>query len=128
MRSGGNVTSRTGDGSRASAGAGRRTGEESGAPVAYGGAFVACRGGRAELNQDDEGGSNRDWNDGVENDAERAVVGVGFQGMNVRHLDDGEERKQDEAQDSRRHRNGWPGEDGQGSSWLELLQNLCSVL
>jgi hypothetical protein len=39
----------------------------------------------------------------MENDAEGAVVGVGFKGVGVRHLDDGEESQQDEAKDRRRH-------------------------
>ena len=45
-------------------------------PVAYGGAIFAGRGGGAELYQDDEGGGNGGRGYGVEDDAERAVVGV----------------------------------------------------
>ena len=40
----------------------------------------------------------------MENNAQWAMVGVGFKGVGMRHLNDGEESKQDEAEDRSRHR------------------------
>ncbi|SRR6266567_602970 len=123
IRNGGTEESRTGNGSGASAGAGRGAGEECGAPVAYCGALVASRSGRVQFNQDDEGGGDGDRGDGVENDAEGAVVGVRLERVGVGDLGDGEEREQGKAQDRRRQPNVWVGEDGLASSLLELTQS-----
>lgn len=87
-------------------------------------AFFAGRGGRAHLNQNDEGGGNGDRCDGVEDDAERAVVGIGLQRVDVRDLDDRDQGQQDEAQRRRRHEHIGPGEEGLASSWLEPTQKL----
>jgi hypothetical protein len=60
-------------------------------PMTDGRAFVAGGRGRAELNEDDDGGGYSRWSDGVKNDAEGAVVGVGFQGVGVGHLENGQQ-------------------------------------
>lgn len=90
--------------------------------MACGGSFFAGRGGRAELNQDYGSHGSGDRSDGVEDDAERAVVGVRLERMDVRDLNDGEEGQQDEAQDRGRNDHAWPGEEGLASSWLEPTQ------
>ncbi len=84
--------------------------------MADGGAFVAGGGGRAELNQDDDGGGYGNRGNGVENDAEGTVIGVRFQGVGVGHLEDCQQRKQDEAQSRRQHQITGLGEDGLASS------------
>ena len=63
-----------GDGRRASASAGRRTDEEERAPGADGGAFLDVRRGRADGDENDEGGGYRNRNNGVEDNAQGAVV------------------------------------------------------
>ena len=93
-----------GDGRRASGGAGRRTDEEERAPGADGGAFLEVGSGRSEGDENDDGGGNRGGNYGVENNAQGAVVGVGFKRVGMRHLDDGQKGKQDEAEDGGRDR------------------------
>jgi hypothetical protein len=93
-----------------------------------GGALIAGRGWRAQLNHDDEGGGDGYRCDGVEDDAERAVVGVGLERMGVGYLDDGEEGQQDEAQNRRRHEYFWSGEEGLASSWLEPAQSVLRRL
>ena len=119
--------SRTVDGRRASAGEGRRTGEERRTPGAQRGAFDADGSGRSDLNQDDDSGGCRDGDDGVENDAEGAVVGVGFEGVGVSHLDEGEQGQKHEAEDRRRHRGTGLDEDGLPSSLLEFVQGFVST-
>ena len=88
--------SRTGE-SRASASAGGRTDEERRCPGAERWAFVTDGSGRAEGDKDDDGSGYGNGDNGVENNAEGAVVGAGFKGVGVGHLDDGEESEQDEA-------------------------------
>ena len=112
-----------GNWSRASASAGRGAGEERWVPVTDGGAVFAGRGWRAEWNQDDEGGGGGDRSYRVEDDAERAVVGVGLEGVGVRDLDDGQQGQQDEAKGRRRHDHTGPGEEGFAPGWLESTQN-----
>jgi hypothetical protein len=85
-------------------------------PVSNGWAIFASRGGRPHLNQDDEGRRYGGRGHGMENDAEGAVVGVGFKRVSVRNLHDGQQSQQDEAQDRRRHDHAglgkWSGEKG----------------
>ena len=112
-----------GDGRRASAGAGRRTSEQRRAPGAEGGAFVVDGSGDADRDQDDEGRGYRNRNYSMENNAEGAVIGVGFKGMGVRHLNDGEQSKQDDAEDRRGHGGTGLDEKCLASSLLEFLQS-----
>lgn len=84
-----------------------------------GGAFFGCRGGRAQLNQDDDSGSDGNRSERVQDDAEGAMVGVGLEGVGMGYLDDREEGQQDETQDRRRHEHMGPSEEGLTSSWLK---------
>jgi hypothetical protein len=86
------------------------------------GTFVADGGRRANLDQDDKGCCYGNRNDGMENDAEGAVIGVGFKGVGMGNLGDGQEGKQDEAEDGGRDRR--TGRDGNrsASSLLEFVQ------
>jgi hypothetical protein len=79
----------------ASAGDGRRAGEEGRMPVADGGAFFASRSRGAELDEDDESCGEGYWRHRMEDDAEGAVVGVRLERMDVRYLDGGKESQQD---------------------------------
>src|SRR5579863_4896845 len=120
LRGGGAKKSRTGDGSRASASAGRRTGKEGGTPAAKDGAFVEYRGRGAERNQDDDSSGYRDRNNGMKDNAKGTVVCVGFERVGVRHLDNGEQGKQDEAQNGGGHHG--TGRRDPASSLLEVVQ------
>ena len=60
--------------------------------------------GNSELHQHDGGSGNRNGRRCVHGDAERAMVCLGGIGMEVRNLNDGEERKQDQTQNG----NDWP--------------------
>jgi hypothetical protein len=47
---------------------------------------------RADPDQDDHGRGHCDWRRRVHDDAQRAVVGIGIEGMEVRHLGHGQQR------------------------------------
>jgi hypothetical protein len=71
---------------------------------------VADRGSRfkngrwdANLYQNHSGSSHRDRSGGMHRDTERAMVGNGLAGMEVRNLHHSKQRQQEKAQD-RRHR------------------------
>ena len=81
------------------------------------------RSGSANRHQDDERGGYRNRNYGMENNAEGAVVGVGFKGVGMCHLNDGKQSKQDEAEDRRGHRGTGLDEKRLASSVLESLQS-----
>ncbi len=51
------------------------------------------RGRRFDLDQDDDCSRYRNRRGGVHDDAQRAMVGVALNGMDVRHLDYGQQRK-----------------------------------
>ena len=81
------------------AGGWRRTGEELRMPVADDSARFENRGRRFDPNQDDHGSRYRNGRGGVHDDAQRAMIGVALDGMDVRHLDDSQQRKQDKTHD-----------------------------
>lgn len=56
------------------------------------------RRGGLDLDQHDDDGCDRDRRSRVHHNAERAMVGVVFDGMDVRHLDHCQQRQQDKAQ------------------------------
>jgi hypothetical protein len=66
-------------------------------PGTYDPARFKDRGGRSYLDEDDDGSSDCDRSHCVHDDAQRAMVGVAFEGMNVRDLDYGQQRQQDKA-------------------------------
>jgi hypothetical protein len=66
-------------------------------PVAGSCSRLIDRGERFHLNQHDDGGRNRDGRCAVHHDAEGAVVGICVQRMHVRNLDNGNQRKEEEA-------------------------------
>ena len=116
-----------GDGSRASAGAGWRTDEEEGTPEADGGSFLGLGRGRAEGDKNDEGGSYSNGNNGVENDAQGAMIGVGFKGVGMRYLDDSQKSKQNEAEDGGRYPGTGRVDNRSASSLLEIVQEYLHV-
>ena len=79
------------------AAAGRGTNEELGLPIA--GDRLRLKNWRAgfDLDQDNNGGGDRNGGSRVKQDAERAVVGIGIDRMHVRYLDNGKECQQDKA-------------------------------
>jgi hypothetical protein len=54
----------------------------------------------ADPDQDNHHGGHRDGRGRVHDDAQRAVIGVGVEGVDVRHLHHGQKREQDEAHQS----------------------------
>ena len=52
---------------------------------------------RSNLYEDDDRGGNGNGRHGVHHDAERTMVGIGAEGMDVRHLNYGEQGQQDKA-------------------------------
>ena len=68
--------------------------------------------GGSHLNEDDDGRGHADGSKRVENDAEGAVVGVGLKGMDVSHLNDGEQNHQGQAQQRHDHDFAWRDEAG----------------
>ena len=81
-------------------GGGRRAREELGIPVADGDTHGKDGRGSADLNENNYGGRGCDRRRGVHGDAERAVVCSGFSGVDVRYLNYGQEREQDQTQHS----------------------------
>lgn len=76
------------------AAAGRGANEELGLPEAGNRVRLKNRCGGLKLDQDDNGGGYGDGRCRVHHDAERAMVGVAIDGMDVRHLNDGQQRQQ----------------------------------
>lgn len=71
---------------RCRAGNRRRASEELRVPVSRDRANLKSRRGSFNLNQHNNGGSNRNGSRGVQHDAKRAVIRVGVERVDVRHL------------------------------------------
>ena len=71
-----------------------------------------------DLDKNDDGGGHCDRGSGMHCDAQRTMVRVGLQRMDVGHLDDREEGQQDKANHRRRHECSW-------SPAVPLLYALC---
>lgn len=61
------------------------------------------RQGCSDLHQDDDGGSDSNGRHGMHHGAQRTMVGIGDEGMDVGNLGDCQKRQKDEAHD-RNHR------------------------
>lgn len=89
-------------------GGGRRPGEKGGMPVAKDRTRVQHRRLCPDLDEKDRRDSHGDGRHSVHSDAQRAMVCLGLQGMDVRDLENRNQRQQDEAH-HHRCREGPPG-------------------
>ena len=76
-----------------------RTREELRVPVTNDRSRFEHRRRRFDLDHDDHGSRHRNGRGCVHDDAQRAMIGVALDGMDVRHLDDSQQRKQDKTHD-----------------------------
>jgi hypothetical protein len=79
---------------------GRGACEELGAPIPDGRAGLDERRGGHSADQDNDRRNHRNRRGRMHRDAQLAMVGIAIGRMDVRHLNDGEERQQDQAQES----------------------------
>jgi len=63
----------------------------------------------------------------VENDAQGAMIGVGFKGVGMRYLDDSQKSKQNEAEDGGRYPGTGRVDNRSASSLLEIVQEYLHV-
>jgi hypothetical protein len=78
-------------------------------PWPYDRARFENRYGGPNLDKNDGRRANGDRSNGVQHDAQRTVVGIGFQGMYMRYLDDRQQRQQNEAHHRRYRKGSRPG-------------------
>jgi len=88
---------------------GRRAGKELGMPIPREGSRLKNKGAGLDLNQDDNGRGNGHGRCRVHQDAQRAVVGVAFERVNVGHLHHGQQRQQDQAHHGHQRPGSLPG-------------------
>ena len=79
---------------RSRGGDGRRTDKKLPVPDGSDGTYADDRCDCFDLDQHDNCRRYGDRRRGMQNDAQRAMVSIGIDGVDVRHLDDGEQRKQ----------------------------------
>jgi len=79
-------------------------------PVAHDRARLEYRRRRFNLDQNDHGSRYRNGRGCVHDDAQRAMVGVALNGMDVRHLNDGQQRKHGKTHNGCDRPGAWPGE------------------
>jgi len=94
-RGNGNGAERRKTGKAALAAGGRGARKELGMPVTGNRLRLKNRGGGPDLDQHDHGRSDGYGRCRVHHDAQRATVGIGVHLVNVRHLDHGQQRQQD---------------------------------
>ena len=70
----------------------------------------------------------RNWRCRVQDDTERTVVSIGVDRVDVRHLDDGEQRKQRQAHQRRLQRRLWALRGGRCASMGDVRSNSTSLL
>ena len=78
------------------------------------------------LDEDDDGCRNRYWRGGMEDYADRAVVGIRVDGVNVRHLDESEQGQKGQ---THQHHNvgGRPYATSAGHPWVKCGQTKASL-
>ncbi len=114
---------------RAALAAGRRgTGEKFGTPIADRRARLKNRQREFEPEQHHRRGHHRNRRGRVHGNAQRAVVGITVDGVDVRHLDDSQHRRQQQTQQGRRPECARPGTVLPTEIWLLLCQEKSLVL
>jgi hypothetical protein len=73
--------------------------------------------GSSNLDQDDYGRHHRNGRRGVHYDAQRAMVGIAFELMRVRHLDHGDQRQQEKAYHGHNRQSAW--------LWAAITRRIC---
>jgi hypothetical protein len=76
-------------------------------PVPNGRSRLKYRGGDFDLDENDDRSHNRDRRRRMHRDAQRAMVGIAFERMHVRHLDHGQQRQQDKTQHGDHRQSTW---------------------
>jgi hypothetical protein len=97
-------------------------------PVTDDRAGLENRGRHFDLDQDNHGGRYCNGGGGVHDDAQRAVVGIVLDGMDVRYLDYGEQRQQDKAHHGRDRPRNRPGAKSSAEMSLESCQETIPYL
>ena len=88
--------------------AGRGADEELALPLPPDLTNLEDRGARLQLYKQDGGSSSRNRRRSMQNDAKRTMVGVGIDLVNVSDLDDGEQRKERQANNEEDREGPWP--------------------
>lgn len=85
-----------------------RTSKELRVPVTNQRSRFENRGSRFDLDQDHRGSRDRNGRSRVHDNAQRAMVSIALSGMDVRHLDHGEQRQQDKTHYGDNGPSTWP--------------------
>ena len=107
---------------RASPGKRRRTGKKIGVAVADCLRRFSNRSRTADLHQDNDSRGYRYRRNGMQDNAERAVIGIGFQRVDMNHLDHRYERQQGQAQHGHNDHAARRGKLASAPDWSESVQ------